>query len=105
MLRKSKQKDTILRILRSTCSHPSADWIYEQARQELPSISLGTVYRNLRLWKEAGEILELDYPGGQSRFDSNPQDHYHSRCERCRKIFDLESFESAREGQHLKQAT
>ncbi|HHV75717.1 MAG TPA: transcriptional repressor, partial [Thermoanaerobacterium sp.] len=39
----TKQKKTILEILRSTTSHPTADWIYAQARKVLPDISLGTV--------------------------------------------------------------
>ncbi len=55
----------------------------------MPSISLGTVYRNLRLLKETGNILELDFSAGPSRFDANGRDHCHLRCEKCGSIFDV----------------
>jgi len=90
MSRKSKQKEVILRVLKSTSSHPSADWIYEQVRKEIPNISLGTIYRNLKLLKESGDILELDFGSTLSRFDANAQNHYHFRCDKCGRIFDLD---------------
>ena len=90
MARKSKQKEAILRVLRGTTSHPSADWVYEQVKREIPKISLGTVYRNLKLLKQEGEILELDLASTLSRFDGNSQEHYHFRCERCGRIFDVD---------------
>ena len=90
MPRKSKQKEVILKVLRSTSSHPSADWVYEQVRKEIPNISLGTVYRNLRLLSESGEILELNYSSTPSRFNGNTQNHYHFRCDKCGRIFDLD---------------
>ena len=88
--RNTKQKEAILRILKGTTSHPTADWIYEQVRREIPNISLGTVYRNLRLLKEEGKILELDLAGSFSRFDANTKNHYHFRCELCGRVFDLD---------------
>ena len=90
MARKSKQKKAILRVLKGTTSHPSADWVYEQVRREIPNISLGTVYRNLKLLKQEGEISELDLASTLSRFDGNSQDHYHFRCEKCGRIFDVD---------------
>ncbi len=88
--RLTKQKQVILDVLRSTKSHPTADWVYEQARKELPNISLGTVYRNLNVLKDMGEILELNYGSSQSHFDGNPENHYHFVCEDCRKVYDIE---------------
>lgn len=90
MRRRSKQKEAILRVLKSTTSHPTADWVYERVRREIPNISLGTVYRNLRLLTQEGEVQELDLTGGVSRFDANTSNHYHFRCERCGRVFDLE---------------
>ena len=89
MPRKSKQKEAILRVVKHTTSHPTAEWVYEQVRQEIPTISLGTVYRNLRLLKQDGEILELSLAGITSRFDGNAQNHYHFRCEQCGQVFDV----------------
>lgn len=90
MLKRSKQKEVIRRILRNTSSHPTADWIYEQARKALPNISVATIYRNLKLMKDTGELIELDLGQGQSHYDDNTTNHYHFRCEKCGKFFDLE---------------
>ncbi len=89
-MRKSKQRELILNILKGTSSHPTADWIYQEARKSLPKISLGTVYRNLKLLKDKGEILELYYGDGQSRFDGTTENHYHFTCQRCGKVYDVE---------------
>ena len=89
MIKRSKQKETILRILRSTSSHPSADWVYDQVRREIPNVSLATIYRNLRLLKEAGYIQQVDFSSEHGRFDGNTSAHYHLRCEKCGSIIDL----------------
>ena len=90
MVRNSKQRETILRALKRTSSHPTADWVYEQVRNEIPHISLGTVYRNLKSLQREGKILELDLAGTQSRFDGRTDNHYHFRCEQCGRIFDVD---------------
>lgn len=90
MTRNSKQRTIILMVLKSANHHPTADWIYEQARKIIPNISLGTVYRNLKLLKEEGVILELDFAGTVSRFDGNTKDHQHFRCEQCGQVFDVD---------------
>ena len=89
MSRKSIQRDTILRVIKNTTSHPGADWVYDQVRKKIPNISLGTVYRNLRLLAQTGEIKELDIPGSSSRFDGSNSKHHHLICEKCGRIFDL----------------
>jgi len=90
MNRKSKQKEVILAVVKSTHSHPTANWVYERVKQEIPNISLGTVYRNLKSLKQEGEIQELNFNGTMSRFDGITQNHYHFSCERCGRIFDLD---------------
>lgn len=90
-LRMTRQRDIILEELRKVTSHPSADEIYTIVRKRLPNISFGTVYRNLKVLKELGEILELDYGKGFSRFDGNPVNHYHFACMKCGKVFDIDS--------------
>jgi len=87
--RMTKQKAAVYDILCSTTSHPTADWIYGEARKKIPEISLGTVYRNLQVLCRDGKILELNYGKGQSRFDGNPAPHYHFVCERCGKVYDF----------------
>lgn len=88
--RMTKQKRVILDVLRSTKSHPPADWIYIQARKVLPNLSLGTVYRNLNILRGMGEILELNYGSTLSRYDGNPENHYHFVCEECGEVSDLD---------------
>lgn len=89
-LRMTKQKKKILEILQGTTCHPTADWVYEQARKELPDISLGTVYRNLKLLSDMGQILELNYGSTFRRFDGNPENHYHFVCESCNNVYDVD---------------
>lgn len=88
--RMTKQKKVILEVLRSTKTHPPADWIYLNARKVLPNLSLGTVYRNLNILRGMGEILELNYGSTLSRYDGNPHEHYHFVCESCGEVTDLE---------------
>ncbi len=90
MLRKSKQRDVILKVVMNSKSHPGADWVYEQVRKEIPNISLGTVYRNLKSLAEAGKILQLEIAGHASRFDGNTESHYHFRCKKCGHMLDLD---------------
>jgi len=89
MLRKSRQRDAILRVVKGVTSHPTANWIYDQVRGEIPNISLGTVYRNLRLLIEEGQISEIELARTLSRFDGNTQYHHHFICEQCGRVFDV----------------
>ena len=90
MHRETKQRETILRILKGTTSHPTADWIYGEVRKEIPNISKGTVYRNLKVLQETGQISELNLSGTVSRFEARQDYHYHFRCERCGRVFDVD---------------
>ena len=70
--------------------------LYGMVRRWLPHISLGTVYRNLELLANRGEILKLPCAGGQTRFDGNPKEHCHMRCTRCGRVLDVETNVSVR---------
>ena len=86
--RNTQQRQVILEELNKINSHPSADEIYEMVRKRLPRISLGTVYRNLEILSELGEIQKLELGGDLKRFDWNPVKHYHIRCMRCGRVDD-----------------
>ena len=88
--RDTKQREAILSLLRSADSHPTADWIYDEVRKIIPNISKGTVYRNLKILRETGEISELNLSGTVSRFEGRQEHHYHFRCEQCGQVFDLD---------------
>jgi Fe2+ or Zn2+ uptake regulation protein len=90
MRKKTKQRETILRVLRNTRSHPTADWIYEEVKKEIPKISKGTVYRNLQVLQENGTVSELNLNGTVSRFEAKQESHYHFRCEQCGRVIDVD---------------
>lgn len=77
-------------MLRGTDTHPTADWIYDEVRKTIPGLSKGTVYRNLKILQEAGEISELNISGTVSRFEGRQKNHYHFRCDGCGRVFDLD---------------
>ncbi len=84
----SKQREAILNTLRSTDTHPTASWIYKQVRQQLPNISLGTVYRNLAALSDAGDILSINVGDGFEHFDGDNSPHIHLSCKCCNSITD-----------------
>jgi Fur family ferric uptake transcriptional regulator len=88
-LRMTRQRRIILRELRKVKTHPSADELYETVRQYLPRISLGTVYRNLEMLSQIGEIQKIEVCGSIKRFDGNNKEHYHVRCMVCGRIEDV----------------
>lgn len=88
--RMTKQRKKILEVLKNTTCHPTADWIYDEVKKDIPNISLGTVYRNLNVLAEMGEIRVLEYGSNYSRYDGNPKQHYHFSCEECENVFDID---------------
>ena len=90
IFRQSKQRNRLLELLRSTDSHPTADWLYEQLKKEFPNLSLGTVYRNLAMLIEQGVVRKIHFGSTFDRFEANTQPHYHLICESCGKIVDFD---------------
>lgn len=90
MTKHSRQRDAILEYLHSTTSHPTADTVYENVREKIPNISLGTVYRNLNMLADSGEILRLSCGGTSDRYDGTATPHYHFLCKGCGNVSDLE---------------
>ncbi len=84
----SRKRDAILACLRSTPTHPSADWIYARLKPEIPDLSLGTVYRNLNLFREEGLIVSVGVVDGLERFDADVSPHMHFICSRCGAVID-----------------
>lgn len=88
--RKTTQRNVILEELRKTKTHPTADSIFKLVRRRVPSISFGTVYRNLNLLRDGGQILELACGKYSCRYDGNISNHYHFFCLGCKRVFDLD---------------
>lgn len=77
----------------STKSHPSAQWVYDKLKDEIPNLSLGTVYRNISLFKEQGKVITVANVNGEERIDGDTSDHAHFICDKCCKVYDLNSSE------------
>ncbi|MDR2176459.1 MAG: transcriptional repressor [Treponema sp.] len=86
----SRKRDEILALIRSTTSHPSARWVYERLKPAFPRLSLGTVYRNIRAFREEGELVSVGVVQGEERFDGQVRPHCHFICSRCGKIVDID---------------
>jgi len=82
----TRQRQVILEELRKLNTHPSADEIYKIVRRYLPRISLGTVYRNLEILAQMGEIQKLELSGTLKRYDWDTNKHYHIRCVHCDRV-------------------
>ena len=88
-LKHSKQREMIKDFLMSRHDHPTADVVYMNVRQQNPNISLGTVYRNLTLLADIGEIQRLRLGDGVDHFDADTSPHYHFVCSDCGRVIDL----------------
>lgn len=85
----SKQRDLILNIVKSTDVHPTAEWVYQEARKVMPKIGIATVYRNLNALTEMGAIRKVTGPDNLDRFDGFTENHYHMACVCCGRLMDL----------------
>jgi len=88
-LKYSRQRESIKAYLAARHDHPTADTLYTEIRKEYPNISLGTVYRNLNLLVELGEIQKITCGDGKDHFDAQTYPHYHFVCRRCGSVFDV----------------
>lgn len=88
-LRMTNQREIILRELKKSRQHLSADELYDRVKKIMPRISLATVYRNLEILSEAGLIGKLEISGRQKRFDFDVSDHDHIYCVVCHKVDNL----------------
>lgn len=84
-----RKRDAILSYLRSTDIHPSADMVYAHLKPEIQDLSLGTVYRNLSMFRQQGTIASVGTVGGVERFDGNTIPHVHFICDRCNAVIDM----------------
>ncbi|XEC94124.1 peroxide-responsive transcriptional repressor PerR [Paenibacillus tarimensis] len=89
-VRMTPQRHAILSYLMDSMTHPTADEIYKALSPKFPSMSVATIYNNLRLFVEAGLVRELTYGDDSSRFDADLSDHYHAICKTCGTIVDFD---------------
>jgi len=99
-LRMTNQREIILRELKKSRQHLTADELYDRVKKDMPRISLATVYRNLEILSEAGLIGKLEISGRQKRFDYDVTEHDHVYCIVCHRVDNLKI---ARQGLHKKE--
>lgn len=88
-----RKRNAILSYLRSTDVHPSADMVYAHLKAEIPDLSLGTVYRNLSMFRQQGQIISVGTVRGVERFDGNTEPHVHFICTGCDAVIDMPHME------------
>ena len=102
-LKYSRQRESIKENLMHRCDHPTADMVYSDIRKIYPNISLGTVYRNLALLSDLGEIQKLTTNDGAVRFDGNTVPHHHFTCRKCGSVLDLKIKEDTQPSCHTDE--
>ena len=101
----SKQKEKILNIILNSDSHPDANYIYNLVKQEMPNISLGTVYRNLNTLSNKGKIRKIILNNGNDRFDKTLSNHNHIRCIYCGKVEDISALLNGNDISRIEKET
>ncbi|MDO4324224.1 MAG: transcriptional repressor [Lachnospiraceae bacterium] len=89
-LKYSRQREAIKTFLMNRTDHPTADTVYTSLRQTYPNISLGTVYRNLSLLEQIGEISKISTGSGADHYDANMTQHQHFICTSCHRVYDIQ---------------
>ena len=84
------QRQVIYEAVVDSREHPTPELIYEQVRQRIPSISLGTIYKNVKTFLDSGVLKEVTLHHGSLRLESNMTPHHHLVCSSCKAIFDIE---------------
>ncbi|MGN1467393.1 MAG: transcriptional repressor [Ruminococcus sp.] len=85
----STKRMAILNTICSTDCHPSAKWVYNNLKEKYPDLSLGTVYRNISLFKEEGVVNAVANVNGEERIDGITEPHSHFICTKCGSIYDI----------------
>ena len=88
-----RKRDAILHCLQQTKAHPSAETLFTQLKPQIPDLAMGTVYRNLTLFKQQGLISSVATVNGVERFDANTTPHVHFICTHCDAVIDLDEMQ------------
>jgi len=90
--RNTIQRQLILNGVRELNIHATAEQVYDHVVAKHPSISKATVYRNLGQMAESGELMNIGNLGGATHYDHNCHQHYHFLCEKCHRVFDVNTY-------------
>jgi Fur family peroxide stress response transcriptional regulator len=87
------QRQVLYEVMQGMHGHPSPEEVYTRVKQEIPAISLATVYKNIHLFVESGVLREVSLHHGSQRVEMNREDHHHLVCSRCKAIADIDERE------------
>lgn len=87
--RNTRQRQIVLDVVRGRCDHPTAEQIFQEVALKDPKISRGTVYRNLAVLVNNGEVLQIEAPNA-NHYDLRCDPHHHLMCMRCGKVVDVD---------------
>ena len=90
MKRNTVQRQIILETLQKFDSHPTVEEVYVEVHKSHPTISKVTVYRNLRLLADNGDVRKVLLPEELERYDKRADQHYHFKCKNCGALFDVD---------------
>ena len=88
--RNTIQRSLVLEAVNKLQCHATADEVYAEISKEHPTISKATIYRNLNVLSELGEIRRLEIPGSADRYDHISRNHCHVKCKGCGRVFDVD---------------
>ena len=88
--KRSRQRERILGILQDTKNHPTASWVYDELKKDFMNLSMGTVYRNIKILLDQRLIQKIESGSSFDRYDGNTATHYHFICRECNTIEDLD---------------
>lgn len=86
----SRQREAIYNYLMGTEEHPTAEAVFQGVQKDFPKISLGTIYRNLALLEETGQIQKIPSNDAKDHYDADISEHPHFICQECGAVIDLE---------------
>ena len=102
----SRQREEIIKVVKDSYNHPTAEEIYMIVKAKDPAVSRSTVYRNLGLLVESNMIKQISMKVGPDRYDNMRTPHNHAMCIKCGKVFDFEySFEYEKLEKIIKEQT
>lgn len=84
------QRQVLYEVMQGMDGHPSPEEIYAEVKQQVPSISLATVYKNIHLFVESGVLREVSLHHGSQRVEMNVEEHHHLVCSKCKSISDID---------------
>ncbi len=89
--RSTRQREEILRVFFEAKGPLSVSDVLERAGLRVPGLGIATVYRNLKLLQDSGQLKSVILPSGETRFERvGLAHHHHFQCLNCSEVVDLD---------------